>query len=197
MDGVVGPQTAQALFGAQAPAPAAAVAPGAGAGSPVVVWFEEAKRLVGVEEDLGAGSNVEILDWARGLHIPYSGDDVPWCGLFVAHCIGSTLPGEPLPKHPLGARQWEHFGEETTPRLGAVMVFWRDTLASGLGHVGFYNGERDDAYQILGGNQGDKVSLVWVGKNRFRSARWPVTAASISTGAVERASDGSLSTKEA
>ena len=50
------------------------------------------------------------------------------------------------------------------------MVFWRESLASGKGHVGFYVGEDDEAYQILGGNQSDKVCLMWLGKDRFRSA---------------------------
>ena len=55
------------------------------------------------------------------------------------------------------------------PRLAAVMVFWRESLASGKGHVGFYAGEDDSAYQVLGGNQSDKVCLTWVAKNRLRT----------------------------
>lgn len=136
------------------------------------------------------------MDWAANLDIHYGGDDIPWCGLFVAHCLGSTLTQEALPGNPLGARQWEHFGKNTTPRLGAVMVFWRESLASGKGHVGFYVGEDESAYQILGGNQSDKVCLTWVGKNRFRSARWPATAAFLVTSAVHKQRQEGLSTNE-
>ena len=189
VDGVVGPRTTAALFAGAAPAP-----PTAGS---LLPWFEEAKHLMGTKEVLGDKNNPVILDWATSLGIDYAGDDVPWCGLFVAHCIGSTLQQEVLPGNPLGARQWERFGDATTPRLGAVMVFWRESLASGKGHVGFYAGEDATAYQILGGNQSDKVCLTWLGKDRFRSARWPKTAISLTSSPVHKNRDEGLSTNEA
>lgn len=189
VDGIVGSQTTTALFaGAPSASPTAAT---------LLPWFEEAKHLVGTKEVLGSKNNPVILDWATSLDIDYAGDDVPWCGLFVAHCIGSTLPQEVLPGNPLGARQWERFGDTTTSRLGAVMVFWRESLASGKGHVGFYVGEDDTAYQILGGNQTDKVCLTWVSKDRFRSAHWPKTAISLTSSPVRKNRNEGLSTKEA
>lgn len=189
VDGVVGPKTLAALFAEIAPAarPAAVLLP----------WFEEAKHLMGTKEVLGAANNPAIMDWAKNLELHYAGDDVPWCGLFVAHCVGSTLQDEPLPGNPLGARQWECFGTKTTPRLGAIMVFWRESLASGKGHVGFYAGEDDSAYQILGGNQSDKVCLTWLAKDRLRGARWPTSGASLTTAAVRRNRNEGLSTNEA
>lgn len=189
VDGVVGPQTTAALFAGASPVP-----PTAG---PLLPWFEEARHLMGTKEVLGPRNNPVIMDWATSLDINYTGDDIPWCGLFVAHCIGLTLQQEVLPGNPLGARQWEQFGDATTPRLGAVMVFWRDSLASGKGHVGFYVGEDDTAYQILGGNQSDKVCLMWLGKNRFRRARWPKTAASLTSSPVRKNRDEGLSMNEA
>ena len=189
VDGIVGPQTTAALIAGAATAPPSA--------SSLLPWFEEAKHLVGTKEVLGSKNNPVIMDWATSLDINYAGDDVPWCGLFVAHCIGSTLQQEVLPGNPLGARQWERFGDAITPRLGAVMVFWRESLASGKGHVGFYVGEDDTAYQILGGNQSDKVCLMWLGKNRFRSARWPKTATSLTSSPVHKNRDEGLSTNEA
>ena len=192
-DGVVGPRTSAALF---ARAPTATTPPTATPST--LVWFEEAKHLVDVKEVPGSQNNPVIIDWATDLHIMYSGDDIPWCGLFTAHCVGSTLPGEPLPANPLGARQWEGFGDATTPRLGAIMVFWRDPKDQGVGHVGFYNGEDATAYQILAGNQSDQVSLAWVPKSRFLKARWPKSAAGIASGAVKMArGDSKLSENEA
>jgi hypothetical protein len=55
------------------------------------------------------------------------------------------------------------------------MVFWRKSKQSGLGHVGFYAGEDNDAFRILGGNQSDSVSLAWVAKERLVASRWPAT----------------------
>lgn len=196
VDGVVGPQTAKALFAGSAPPPASA---GQNSGD-VLVWFDEAKSLLGTKETRGDASNPMLLDWADNLRIDYDSDDIPWCGLFVAHCIGATLPREAMPGNPLGARAWAKFGDKTTPRLGAVMVFWRNSKASGKGHVGFYNGESENgkAYQILGGNQSDSVSIAWLSADRFLEARWPSTASSLTSGTVKKAkTDNSLSTNEA
>ena len=45
------------------------------------------------------------------------------------------------------------------PALGAIVVFWRMSKASGLGHVGFYVGEGGGYIATLGGNEGDMVQV--------------------------------------
>jgi uncharacterized protein (TIGR02594 family) len=188
-DGVLGPRTLAALA-PQAPA-------ATGWNDPSLVWFKEATRLIGTKEKPGAGSNPVILDWATKENIPYKGDDIPWCGLFVGHCITSTLEREPVPSAVLSARAWQSFGIKTQATLGAVMVFWRGSPASGLGHVGFYAGEDDTAYRILGGNQSDSVSLAWIRKDRLVSARWPATVPPPIPTAVLASRDDTLSWNEA
>ena len=188
VDGVVGPETTAALF-----ANSTSTTPTVSVPLP---WFEEARHLLGTKEMLGPGNNPVILEWAQDLDIHYPGDDIAWCGLFVAHCIGLTLPEELLPGNPLGARQWQRYGDKTTPRFGSVMVFWRESRSSGKGHVGFYTGEDETAYQILGGNQSDKVSLAWVSKDRFLSARWPKTASSLTSMPVQKRRGEGLSVNE-
>lgn len=177
-DGVVGPLTLAALFqgapAAAAPTPSSLT----GFDDPSLVWFQEARRLIGTREKPGKGDNPEILDWAsdQGLKTIYTGDDIPWCGLFVGHCVSSTLDREATPSSLLSARAWERFGIPIAPTPGAIMVFWRESRGSGKGHVGFYAGEDDTgAFRILGGNQSDSVSLAWLGKDRFLGARWPAT----------------------
>jgi uncharacterized protein (TIGR02594 family) len=163
-----------------------------------LVWLDEARRLMGTKEVSGSGSNKEILNWATDLGIPYSSDDIPWCGLFVAHCVGATLPAEPMPANPLGARNWQKFGKQVTPPVeGAVLVFWRESKTSGKGHVGFYNGEDKDAYHVLGGNQSDSVSIARVSKSRLLDARWPSSAAGLTGKVVKRKETGELSQNEA
>jgi uncharacterized protein (TIGR02594 family) len=161
------------------------------------VWYEEARRLLGTREVKGSASNPKILQWAGKLGIRYRGDDIPWCGLFTAHCVGSTLPGEPLPPNPLGARNWAKFGTKCKPVLGAVLVFWREPKNKGFGHVGFYHGEDDQAYHVLGGNQSDEVNVARVAKNRLLDARQPSTVPPLQTGPVRRNKSGSLSSNEA
>jgi len=171
IDGIYGPMTAAALFPAQAPP------------SYDTPWLAEAARLMMTKETPGDASNPVILDWAEHIDIPYAGDDVPWCGLFVGHCIAVTLPGEALPNSLLLARSWRKLGANTTPRLGAVMVFWRGSVDGWEGHVGFYAGQHGSNYLILGGNQGDSVSYTWIHRDRLLEARWPKTAISLEAGA--------------
>lgn len=185
-DGLVTPETERAIFAQGVPA----------ADISSLVWLAEARRLMGVKEVAGSGSNPAILDWADDLDIHYTTDDIPWCGLFVAHCVGVTLANEPLPSNPLGARNWARFGKARQPCLGAVLVFWRKQRNSGLGHVGFYYGEDAQAYHVLGGNQSNQVSIARVGKDRFLEARWPVTASHLSGVPVFRALAGGLSPTE-
>jgi uncharacterized SAM-binding protein YcdF (DUF218 family) len=80
-----------------------------------------------------------------------------------------------MPNNPLGARQWERFGKGTTPQLGAVMVFWRESQSSGKGHVGFYWAQDSQAYHILGGNQSNTVSVTRIARDRLLQARWPAS----------------------
>lgn len=194
VDGIVGPATTRALSGGAAPAPAPG---GGGPASPPLVWFEEAIRLIGTKEQPGAGSNPTLINWARDLNIDYPDDDIPWCGLFVAHCIGATLPAEPLPTGPLTARNWRKLGDHCEPVQGAVLVFWREDPAGPLGHVGFYRAEDDESYHVLGGNQSDMVNTARVGKDRLLEARWPRTASSLRGKKVIAAGSGPLSHDEA
>lgn len=196
VDGIVGPQTLGALFQG-APAAAQPAAQG-DLNDPTLVWFQEARRLMGTKETPGVGNNPVILDWATamGLH-DYDADETAWCGLFVGHCVTATLDREPTPNNVLGARSWEGFGVATAPTPGAVMVFWRISKASGKGHVGFYAGEDATAYRILGGNQSDSVSLAWVTKDRFLGARWPTTVALPAPKPIQVARTETLSWNEA
>lgn len=190
-DGIVGPNTLKALL--------------AEAGDPWVEpsalplpWLDEARRLMGTKEGAGGRDNKEILDWADDLDIHYPHDSIAWCGLFVAHCIGSQLPEEDLPDNPLGARNWRNFGRKSEAQTGAILVFWRTHPTQSFnGHVGFYVGEDNTSYHVLGGNQADSVSIARVGKNRFLTARWPSTAKFLATGRVEGEREGDLSSDEA
>lgn len=194
--GTVGPKTIAALEAA-APAPGGKAAGPVVPLSPILPWLEEARRLQGVRETAGAKSNSVILGWANALggfvRSYYTADDIPWCGLFVAHCIGLTLPSEPLPANPLSALAWAKFGREVKPTPGAILVFSR----TGGGHVGFYLGEDDTAFHVLGGNQSDQVNITRVAKARHVATRWPSTVALPTTGPVRMTVSGALSANEA
>ena len=67
VDGIVGPTDE---CGAVRPAAADQVDD---AGTDHAAWYAEAWRLIGIDEDVGAGSNRMILKWAEDLDIPYRG----------------------------------------------------------------------------------------------------------------------------
>ena len=168
VDGIVGPKTWEALFGNDAI--------DQDWDNPGIPWFQEARRLIGITECVGPGNEPVIIDWAKAAGITYSDDDIPWCGLFVAHCISSTLGEEPLPNNPLGARSWLRFGAPTEASLGSVLVFWREEKEGWKGHVGFYAGEdRNGAFHVLGGNQSNSVSIARIKRDRLLGARWPAS----------------------
>lgn len=186
-DGIVGYLTTKELFGStNLPIDTKQTIP----------WLAEARRLIGTREIGGKASNPVIMDWADDLDIWYPDDDIPWCGLFVAHCIGSQLPDEPLPDNPLGARNWLKFGRESDPVLGSVLVFWRGSKSGWKGHVGIYSSEDSTTYHVLGGNQSNSVSIARVSKDRLLDARWPLTASNIGGRLIADLS-GKISTNEA
>lgn len=191
--GTVGPKTIEALNAATSgKKPIAA--------QTLLPWFEEAKRNLGLREVAGAKHNASILKWLEFLKAPFRNDEEAWCGTFVGWCIASMLPAEPLLQNPWGSINWLKFGREIhRPAIGAVLVFWRGSPGGWQGHVGFYAGERPDAYLVLGGNQSNAVTETWIAKSRLRKGgiRWPMSAPLPDGGPVLVERAGALSQNEA
>lgn len=137
----------------------------------------EARRWIGEREVVGKGSNPRILRaiqsvGARVLGIAYTDDDIAWCGGIMAAWIATVYPTELLPAIAVRAKSWETFGGAlTAPALGAVMVYSR----VGGGHVALYLGETATHWILLGGNQGNKVSIMARPKSQGAptAIRWP------------------------
>lgn len=137
-------------------------------------WMNMAKSLIGVKEINGPRNSPVIMGWAEEMRQWFPNDETAWCGLYTGYCFFKALPDETRPKNILGARQWERFGVALVrPVYGSVVTFWRGSPQSGYGHVGFYIGEDDEAYHVLGGNTEDMVKDARIGKHRFTAARWP------------------------
>lgn len=78
--------------------------------------------------------------------------------------------GLAYPKAWYRARAWAEWGVACEPALGAVAVFERGAR----GHVGFVVGvDHMSRLLILGGNQGDAVSIVPFPRYRLLATRWP------------------------
>ena len=72
-------------------------------------WLVDARRRLGTREAAGSANSPTILGWAKRLGtkvlgMVYNADSVPWCGLFVAHCLaGVGIPTVPLA---MSAQAW-------------------------------------------------------------------------------------------
>jgi len=129
----------------------------------------KAIELYGTTEIVGPKSNPVIMGWADELGLKqYTNDDIPWCGTFIA--IIMKRSDRKVVKDPLWARNWVNFGFAVKePMLGDVLVFSRE---SG-GHVGLYIAQDKTSYHVLGGNQGNSVSIVRIEKSRLIASRRP------------------------
>lgn len=138
-------------------------------------WLKAARAKLGTREAPGPANNPTIMGWAlrvgvKFLGAPYNADSVPWCGLFTATCMKEA--GIAPPAISLRAKAWATWGANLGRSVlapGAVMVFERE----GGGHVAFYVGEDAAYYHVLGGNQGDTVSIMRISKSRCIASRWP------------------------
>lgn len=102
-----------------------------------------------------------------------------WCAAFVNATLSKTgLDGTGA----LNARSFLDWGEEvTTPQLGDVVVLSRGTDPA-LGHVGFFKGfDANGNILILGGNQGDEVSVKSYSADRLLGYRRPAGSTNVGT----------------
>lgn len=131
----------------------------------------EGLKLMGITEIPGPKSNSDIMAWARevGVGHVYGNDDIAWCGLFVALVVHRS--GRNIVKDPLWARNWAKWGVKAErPMLGDILVFKRGTG----GHVGLYIAEDANTFYVLGGNQGNRVSITRIMKDMLIDARRPI-----------------------
>lgn len=136
-------------------------------------WIEEFRTVFGLHE---IRDSVALKRWlvSDGKTLGDPGV-LPWCGDAMETAIKRSLPFEKfvgnLASNPYWALNWVTFGEPVEPCLGAIGVFKR----TGGGHVGVIISQSKDSYHVLGGNQGDSVSITAVPKHYLVASRWPST----------------------
>ena len=149
-------------------------------------WLEWAWRELGVREQAGSRDNPRIRAMFKDAgHADIARDEVAWCAAFVGACLERS--GRRSTRS-LMARSYLGWGVPLeAAQLGALAVLSRDSDPA-LGHVGFIVGEAGEQFQLLGGNQGQEVSVQSFPKSRVIGLRWPKDASSAaSTGETAKA----------
>lgn len=99
-------------------------------------------------------------------------DETPWCGCFIQWCM--TQAGHPRRPGLASARRWQPSATETSPpRYGAICVIEH---GDGGFHVGFFVQALTNGVKLLGGNQGNKVSVADFRGIANSWYNWPVLA---------------------
>ena len=105
-------------------------------------------------------------------HPQVDNDEVAWCAAFLGACLERSGIRS---TRSLMARSYLTWGEPAgEPHYGAIAVLSR-SFDPRLGHVGFLVGETAADIILLGGNQGDAVSVQAFPRSRLLGLRWPVT----------------------
>jgi len=148
-------------------------------------YMDIARGYLGTKEVAGADNNPLIMEMYASVGADWvEHDSVAWCAAFVGHCleragIRSTRK--------LTARSYLTFGEPVDlkdAREGDIVVFKRGN-SGWKGHVAFFVADAGSKIAVLGGNQGDAVTIAkypkstLLGVRRFTSAARAAPAPSI------------------
>lgn len=126
---------------------------------------------IGEREIKGVEDNPEVLKYFNELG--YNGsklkDETAWCAAFaswVCKKVGACHSDY------LNARSFLNVGYKVDkPKIGDIVVFWRESPDSWKGHVAFFIRETENEIYVLGGNQNNEVSIKPYSKKRFLEYR--------------------------
>ena len=132
-------------------------------------WLTYARSELGTAEIPGPQTSTKIRSWLTSLKAWWTDDETPWCGTFIANVMQRSNVA--LPKHWYRAKAWLDWGQPIAePVVGCVVIFER----TGGGHVGLVVGkDLTGRLLVLGGNQGNKVSIAPFDRSRVVGYRWP------------------------
>lgn len=147
----------------------------------ILTHLDVAHRFIGQAERPGNLDNPFIVACLSLVGIPNAHDEVAWCSAFMA---GYTWVLGLLPKGiTAGARSWLRVGEPidldsaSTAHVDVVILQRGDGPQPGpdviqaLGHVGLFYGFDGEHVRLLGGNQGNAVSVASFPRARVLGVR--------------------------
>jgi len=136
--------------------------------------FKIALSQYGVKEIPGSEHSPEVLKYFHdGGFTEIRDDETSWCSAFMCWCMfkaGIPHTGS------LAARSWLNWGKQVhEAQTGDVVIYWRESLSSWQGHVGFFIRKEDSYIYTLGGNQSNSVCILkYSDKQLLGYRRWGI-----------------------
>jgi uncharacterized protein (TIGR02594 family) len=139
-------------------------------------WMEYAFQELDTREVAGRRDNPRIQEYLATVNLGRAHDETPWCSAFANWCMRQAqIQGTGR----ANARSWLTWGEANvclaTPCFGAVTILWRGQPRGWQGHVAFFVGPWQGRISLLGGNQGNSVSIREYDPDRLLGYRWPAS----------------------
>ncbi len=151
-------------------------------------WLVIAERELrtGVAEIPGPADSPRIVAYHARTSLPSEyarEDETPWCSSFANYCVTEAGYDSIEVTGSARARSWLVWGVGVAaeePPYGAIVVLARGRgpqpgpeVLNAPGHVGFFFGfASDDEILVLGGNQGDAVTVLPYPMGRVLGYRW-------------------------
>jgi len=144
----------------------------------LAIAYEEMRR--GVKEISGPQHSERIQLYHGATSLQATADEVPWCSSFACWAMEHANVESPASAR---SRDWLDWGVGVSPvhpPIGAVIVLSRGgpgqpgpEVRDAPGHVGFFFSHGEPGRLVLlGGNQGDSVSLGNFPVHRLLGVRW-------------------------
>lgn len=144
------------------------------------MWLQFMVKAIGTKEKPGAADNPMIIDAAAfvGRTWPdmadycktYKHDSTPWCGLATAWAVTKARIRPPFRKGSdgkfLASAAWREWGFD-------VKTFERGAIACLEGHVALCYEQEGSTTYLVGGNQGDAITIMPVKTVSILAYRWP------------------------
>src|ERR1041385_1750920 len=144
------------------------------------VWYSLGLNDLGFHEK---GDNRGIEKFKRQAHGDSLGD--PWRAIWMNAKLEQAGIRGTRSARSQSFRDHPNFMKMSMPVLGAIVVFWRGSPNSGLGHVGMYCGEAATQILTLGGNESDAVRKQFEPKSKLVGYFWPTNGQLPSVGNIE------------
>lgn len=136
-----------------------------------LMLLQQMFNIYGEKEVVGDAHNPDVVKlFADAGFAGVKDDETSWCAATILACANRA--GYDVKNGMLTARSLLKCGEAVDePVMGDVVVLWRDSKLGWKGHVGLFVRKDSEKLYLLGGNQGNSVTIAAYDANRLLGYR--------------------------